>query len=77
MVELHPHFPAYDFAQHKGYITPEHSAALRRHGPCPEHRFSYINVARAAGRVPADDDDTSADPCPGERDNAAMDAVSA
>ncbi|GAC1324318.1 MAG: ribonuclease HII [Mycobacteriales bacterium] len=48
MVELDPRFPAYDFAQHKGYVTPEHSAALRAHGPCPEHRFSYVNV-RAAG----------------------------
>ena len=44
-------FPSYEFAAHKGYVTPEHSAALRRHGPCPEHRFSYVNVARAgAGR---------------------------
>jgi len=49
MVALHPRFPAYDFAQHKGYITPEHSAALRRHGPCPEHRFSYVNVRAACG----------------------------
>ena len=36
---------------HKGYVTPEHSAALDEHGPCPEHRFSYVNVAR---RVPGD-----------------------
>ena len=27
---------------------PEHSAALREHGPCPEHRFSYANVAAVA-----------------------------
>ncbi len=52
MVELHQRFPTYDFAQHKGYVTPEHAAALDRHGPCPEHRHSYINVARARlGRV--------------------------
>ena len=30
MVELHEGFPAYGFAEHKGYVTPEHSAALRR-----------------------------------------------
>jgi ribonuclease HII len=45
MVELDGEFPAYGFAEHKGYATPEHSAALRAHGPCREHRFSYANVA--------------------------------
>ncbi|PWR07888.1 ribonuclease HII [Micromonospora acroterricola] len=50
MVELDEVFPAYGFAEHKGYITPEHSAALREHGPCREHRFSYINVAAVSGR---------------------------
>ena len=35
---------------HKGYVTDEHSAALLRHGPCAEHRFSYVNVAAASGR---------------------------
>jgi ribonuclease HII len=45
MVELHDTWPAYGFAVHKGYVTPEHSAALRRHGPCRVHRFSYANVA--------------------------------
>ena len=49
MVDLHQQHPEYDFAAHKGYVTPEHSAALIRHGPCPEHRFSYVNVARAGG----------------------------
>jgi ribonuclease HII len=50
MVELDGHFPDYGFAEHKGYITPEHTAALERHGPCVEHRFSYVNVAIASGR---------------------------
>jgi ribonuclease HII len=45
MVELDAEFPAYGFAEHKGYSTDEHSAALSRHGPCPQHRFSYVNVA--------------------------------
>ncbi len=44
MVALHEHFPVYDFATHKGYITPTHQAALAEHGPCPEHRFSFVNV---------------------------------
>jgi ribonuclease HII len=47
MRELHTSWPQYDFARHKGYATPEHSAALREHGPCPEHRFSYVNVRAA------------------------------
>src|SRR3954451_16111019 len=47
MVELHEKWPEYDFAVHKGYITDEHSAALDRHGPCPQHRMRFVNVARA------------------------------
>ena len=48
MVELDEKYPGYGFAEHKGYSTDEHSAALARHGPCPEHRFSYVNVAAVA-----------------------------
>jgi ribonuclease HII len=48
MVGLDREFPQYGFAEHKGYCTPEHSAALDEHGPCVEHRFSYVNVAAAA-----------------------------
>lgn len=51
MVEMDGQFPGYGFAEHKGYITDEHSAALLRRGPCVEHRFSYVNVATASGRV--------------------------
>lgn len=50
MVDLHERWPEYDFATHKGYVTPGHAAALAEHGPCPEHRFSYINVRRVNGR---------------------------
>lgn len=52
MRELHERFPEYDFAQHKGYITPEHTAALQEHGPCPQHRFSYVNVRAAVASQP-------------------------
>lgn len=38
-------YPGYGFAQHKGYGTPEHLAALGRLGPCRLHRFSYSPVA--------------------------------
>ena len=47
MLELHERWPEYDFAGHKGYITDVHSAALERHGPCPEHRMRFVNVVRA------------------------------
>src|SRR4051794_34862068 len=50
MVELDGRYPDYGFAEHKGYITDEHSAALSKHGPCVEHRFSYVNVAAVSGR---------------------------
>lgn len=48
MSRLHGDFPAYEFASHKGYVTREHESALQRHGPCPQHRTSYINVARVS-----------------------------
>ena len=55
MRELHDRWPQYDFAQHKGYITPEHTAALQEHGPCPQHRFSYVNVRACVPGVRLDD----------------------
>jgi ribonuclease HII len=47
MVDMHDRWPNYAFDEHKGYVTPEHQAALRAHGPCPEHRYSYVNVRGA------------------------------
>ncbi|MBK8286683.1 MAG: ribonuclease HII [Ahniella sp.] len=44
MVELDALYPEYGFASHKGYPTPEHLAALAKHGPCPAHRRSYAPV---------------------------------
>ena len=46
MVEVDAQFPEYGFARHKGYATPEHLAALDRHGPCPIHRRSFSGVWR-------------------------------
>jgi ribonuclease HII len=34
-------YPGYGFADHKGYSTPGHLAALHKLGLCPEHRLSY------------------------------------
>jgi ribonuclease HII len=51
MVDLHARFPDYYFDIHKGYVTRLHRDALRRHGPCEEHRRRFVNVrAAAAGR---------------------------
>jgi ribonuclease HII len=44
MTRLDQHYPGYGFAQHKGYGTPEHLAALKRHGPCEIHRRSFEPV---------------------------------
>ena len=35
-------YPEYGFEKHKGYGTAEHIAAIRRHGPCPIHRRTFI-----------------------------------
>ena len=44
MTELDRLYPQYGFAQHKGYSTPEHLAALRRHGASPHHRATFAPV---------------------------------
>ena len=39
-------YPGYGFAKHKGYPTPAHLAALKKLGPCPEHRRSFGPVSQ-------------------------------
>ena len=56
MEDLDAQFPGYGFAQHKGYYTPDHIAALRELGPCAIHRQSFAPVrdwrnARASGQL--------------------------
>jgi ribonuclease HII len=74
MCDLGESYPEYGFAEHKGYVTPEHSEALSRHGACPHHRFSYVNVAAVAGErrvrgtvsvVPGEDPEMAPDPASG------------
>lgn len=45
MVEMDARHPGYGFASHKGYGSADHLAALRRLGPCPEHRRTFRPVA--------------------------------
>ncbi|MBV5297283.1 MAG: ribonuclease HII [Rhodoferax sp.] len=44
-------YPAYGFAQHKGYGTALHLAALKEQGACPQHRktFRPVTEVLAAG----------------------------
>ncbi len=49
MCELDSRFPEYGFSAHKGYATPQHQQAIRRHGLCPAHRRSYAFVQELAG----------------------------
>ena len=42
MRELDEKYPMYGFAKNKGYGTAEHIAALKKYGPCPEHRRTFI-----------------------------------
>ncbi|MDR1801369.1 MAG: ribonuclease HII [Lachnospiraceae bacterium] len=42
MVHYDDEYPEYGFAKHKGYGTPEHIAALKKYGPCPIHRKTFI-----------------------------------
>jgi ribonuclease HII len=47
MEEFDEMYPQYGLAQNKGYGTPDHLDALRRHGPSPLHRYSYAPVREA------------------------------
>jgi ribonuclease HII len=52
--QLHDEYPDYGFAQHKGYATRDHLAALALHGPCPHHRRSFAPVRQLP--LPQDDE---------------------
>jgi ribonuclease HII len=41
MRDFDKQFPGYGFAEHKGYATPQHYAAITERGPCPIHRRSF------------------------------------
>ncbi|MEO0364286.1 MAG: ribonuclease HII [Pseudomonadota bacterium] len=47
MIEFDRKWPRYGFAQHKGYGTKAHLAALEKYGPCEIHRTSFAPVRRA------------------------------
>lgn len=42
MCEVDAVYPEYEFAQHKGYGTKRHVELLKRYGPCPAHRKTFL-----------------------------------
>lgn len=42
MMDYDAQYPEYGFAKHKGYGTEAHIEALKKHGPCPIHRKTFI-----------------------------------
>ena len=41
MLEYHAQWPEYGFAEHNGYGTAKHLAAIAKHGACPIHRMTF------------------------------------
>ena len=41
MLKFHTQWPEYAFAEHKGYGTAKHLAAIAKHGACPIHRMTF------------------------------------
>jgi ribonuclease HII len=46
MMALHELHPEYGFAQHMGYPTEAHFAALKQYGACDQHRRSFSPVRK-------------------------------
>lgn len=42
MEKMAEQYPQYEFERHKGYPTKRHYELLRRYGPCPIHRKSFL-----------------------------------
>ncbi len=84
MRDLHERYPHYGFDRHKGYATDEHVRALAEHGPSPVHRYSFVNVGRAANAISTASADAanaistaSADPVVADAAAAALAALAA
>jgi ribonuclease HII len=56
MLQVHEQYPQYNCAQHKGYATPEHCAALEKYGPSPIHRKTFEPVRLVSEPVQVDFD---------------------
>jgi ribonuclease HII len=49
MMDMDSIYPGYGFAEHKGYATPVHQAAIRKLGPCSIHRKSFDYIRELCG----------------------------
>ncbi len=45
MHRMEQRYPGWEFATHVGYSTPEHRAAISKHGVSPLHRMSFQSMA--------------------------------
>ena len=54
MQELDVQYPGYGFAEHKGYSTPQHYAAIEKLGPSPIHRRSFAPFRPVEIELPLD-----------------------
>ena len=43
MIEMSDLYPEYNFEKNKGYGSKEHIEALKKYGPCPIHRSTFIH----------------------------------
>ena len=51
MLEFERQYPGYGFAEHKGYGTPQHLAAIVKLGACPIHRRSFAPLKARQGEL--------------------------
>ena len=42
-------YPQYNFDEHKGYGTQSHIEAIKKYGPCPQHRKTFEPIASLYG----------------------------
>jgi len=55
MMDWDARFPAYGFARHKGYGTPQHRSAILEFGPCALHRLSFLGNLQQQSLFPWND----------------------
>jgi ribonuclease HII len=51
MLGFHAQFPEYGFAEHKGYGTAKHLAAIEKHGACPIHRKTFAPLKTTVAQL--------------------------
>ena len=49
MREIDSLYPEYEFAKHKGYGTKRHIELLKKYGPCPVHRKTFLKKILGEG----------------------------